>query len=134
MVDNISAITQLKARQLRAMDTKDWDGMRQTFADDLVMDFTELGGALTSGADEFVATVRASLDGVVSVHQVFMPEIVVTSPHDASGIWTMQVVQVLPDWTRTIVFGHYHETDAEIDGSWLIKSSRLSRVHAETIS
>ena len=34
-MDDIEAIKQLKARYFRTMDTKDWAGMREVFADDV---------------------------------------------------------------------------------------------------
>ena len=78
-MDDIEAIRQLKARYFRTMDTKDWDGMRQVFTDDVVMDTTEAGGGLVTGADEFMAFLREALDGAVTVHQGHMPEIELTS-------------------------------------------------------
>ena len=39
-VDDVEAIKQLKARYFRAMDTKDWDAMRDVFTDDVVVDTT----------------------------------------------------------------------------------------------
>ncbi len=54
-MDDIEAIKQLKGRYCRTMDTKNWDGMRQVFADDVVMDTTESGGNVMSGADDFMA-------------------------------------------------------------------------------
>ena len=45
MDDDLWAITQLKARYFRTMDSKDWAGMRQVFTDDVVMDTSEAGGS-----------------------------------------------------------------------------------------
>ena len=53
-MDDVEAIKQLKARYCRTMDTKDWAGMRRVFADDVVMDTTESGGNIMSGADDFL--------------------------------------------------------------------------------
>ena len=53
-MDEIEAIRRLKARYFRTMDTKDWDGMRQVFADDVVIDTSEAGGDIVRGADEFM--------------------------------------------------------------------------------
>ena len=43
-MDDVEAIKQLKARYFRTVDTKDWAGMRQVFADDVVIDVTEEAG------------------------------------------------------------------------------------------
>jgi len=47
-VDDIEAIKQLKARYFRTMDTKDWDGMRTVFTDDVVMDTSAAADAVTA--------------------------------------------------------------------------------------
>ena len=60
---DIEAIKQLKGRYCRTMDTKDWAGMRSVFADDVVMDTTESGGDVMSGADDFLAFLSQTLDG-----------------------------------------------------------------------
>ena len=54
-VDDVEAIRRLKARYFRTMDTKDWDAMRQVFTDDVVIDTSEAGGNVVSGANEFMS-------------------------------------------------------------------------------
>ena len=130
-MDDIEAIKQLKARYFRTMDTKDWAGMRRVFADDVVMDTSEAGGSLITGADEFMAFLRETLAEVVTVHHGHMPEIELTSPTTATGIWALQDLLIWPDGTRMLGFGHYHETYEVVDGGWRIKSSRLTRLHTD---
>jgi uncharacterized protein (TIGR02246 family) len=127
-VDDIEAIKQLKARYFRTMDTKDWDGMRRVFADDVVMDTTESGGGVVRGADEFMTFLRATLDGVVTVHHGHMPEITLTSPTTASGIWALEDRLRWPDGSAMQGSGHYHETYEKTDGEWRITSSTLTRL------
>jgi hypothetical protein len=45
-VDDIEAIKQPKARYFRTMDTKDWGGIRQVLADDVVFYTTASGGGV----------------------------------------------------------------------------------------
>jgi uncharacterized protein (TIGR02246 family) len=130
-MDDIEAIKQLKARYFRTMDTKDWAGMRQVFADDLVMDTTAAGGGVVSGADEFLAFLEPALADAVTVHHGHMPEIEVTSPTTATGIWALQDLIVFPDGTRMLGFGHYHEAYVKLGEEWRISSSTLSRLHVE---
>ena len=99
-LDDIEAINQLKARYFRTMDTKDWDGMRQVFTDDVVMDTTESGGGVVTGADEFMAFLREALDGAVTVHQGHMPEIDLTSETTATGIWALNDIVIWPNGMR----------------------------------
>jgi uncharacterized protein (TIGR02246 family) len=130
-MDDIEAIRQLKARYFRTMDTKDWDGMRQVFTDGVVMDTSEAGGSLITGADDFMAFLRETLDEVVTVHHGHMPEIDVTGPTTATGIWALQDLLVWPNGLRLLGFGHYHETYEKVDGEWRIASSKLTRLHMD---
>ena len=130
-MDDIEAIKQLKARYFRTMDTKDWAGMREVFADDVTMDTTDSGGNVMTGADDFLAFLEATLDGVVTVHHGHMPEIELTSPTTATGIWSMEDMLRWPDGTELHGFGHYHETYEKIDGTWRITSSTLTRLRMD---
>ena len=125
-MDDVEAIKQLKARYFRTMDTKDWVGLRQVFADDVVMDTTASGGGVVSGADAFVEFLEQALAGAVTVHHGHMPEITLTSSTTAAGIWALHDHIVWPDGTRLQGDGHYHETYELTDGAWRITSSTLT--------
>lgn len=128
-MDDIEAIRQLKARYFRTMDTKDWAGMRQVFTDDVVLDTSEAGGSLVSGADEFMTFLQEVLRDAVTVHQGHMPEIELTSSTTAKGIWALNDLVIWPDGTRLVGYGHYHETYAKVGEDWKIQSSKLTRLH-----
>ena len=130
-VDDIEAIKQLKARYFRTMDTKDWAGMRQLFTDDVVMDTTDSGGGVVTGADAFLEFLRQTLADAVTVHHGHMPEIELTSPTTATGIWALHDVIVWPDGTRLDGDGHYHETYERVGGRWQITSSTLTRLRMD---
>jgi len=130
-VDDLEAIRQLKARYFRTMDTKRWDQMREVFTDDVMVDTTGSGGGVTTGADELMAFLEATLADVVTVHHGHMPEIELTSPTTATGIWALQDLLVWPNGMRLEGYGHYHETYAKADGAWRIASSTLTRVHMD---
>ena len=130
-MDDIEAIKQLKARYFRTMDTKDWAGMRQVFTDDVVMDTTASGGGVVNGAVAFVEFLEKTLAGAVTVHHGHMPEITLTSPTTATGIWALHDNIIWPDGTRLEGDGHYHETYELAGGVWRIKSSTLTRLHME---
>jgi uncharacterized protein (TIGR02246 family) len=130
-MDDLEAIRQLKARYFRTMDTKDWDGMRQVFTDDVVVDTSESGGGVVAGADAFIAFLRKTLQDVVTVHHGHMPEIELTSPTTARGIWAMQDVLKWPNGTELHGYGHYHETYARIGGAWRIQSTKLTRLRMD---
>lgn len=125
------ALEHLKARYCRTLDVKDWESFRAVFTDDFVSDTSLSGGTLIEGADEFVAFVRKALAKAVTVHQVQQPEIELTSPTAASGVWAMlDVVRFKPGLTMH-GFGHYFETYEKLDGQWRIKTSKLTRLREE---
>jgi uncharacterized protein (TIGR02246 family) len=130
-MDDVEAIKQLKARYFRAIDTKDWPALRQVFTGDVVVDATGSGGGVVRGADEFVEYLQQILGDAITVHHGHMPEIDITSPTGATGIWAMEDVIVWSNGSRMHGFGHYHEVYRRIDDSWLIASSTLTRLHMD---
>jgi uncharacterized protein (TIGR02246 family) len=130
-VDDTEAIKQLKARYFRTMDTKDWAGMRQVFTDDAVIDTTDSGGGVVTGADAFVAFLQETLAGAVTVHHGHMPEITLTSPTTATGIWALHDGIVWPDGSRLEGDGHYRETYERQGEEWRIASSILTRLRMD---
>ena len=115
----IEEIKALKARYFRCMDTKDWAGFANVFADDALLDISgELGanasdGGVVRGRSEIATFVRNAIDNVTTVHHGHMPEIDVTSPTQATGVWAMEDMLRWPDGApiRSLHgYGHYHET------------------------
>lgn len=127
----LEAIKQLKARYCRYLDTKRWDDWRRLFTDDFVSDTSQAGGKRISGADDFVAFVRHALDKQPTVHQVHAPEITLTSPTTATGVWALEDVVRLAPGVNLNGYGHYHETYVKVDGRWLIKTSTLTRLRED---
>ncbi len=130
-MDDIEAIKQLKGRYCRLMDTKDWDGYRRVFTNDVTMDTTDAGGNVITGADDFVEFLVGVIGDAVTVHQCHTPEIGVSSPTSATGIWAMEDMLRYPDGTELHGYGHYHEVYEKQDGEWRIKSSTLTRLRAD---
>ena len=130
-MDDIEAIKQLKARYFRTMDQKDWDGMRRVFSDDVTMDTTSSGGGVVTGADTFIEFLRKAIGDVITVHHGHMPEITLTSPTTATGIWAMEDMLRWPDGRELHGFGHYEETYEKQAGTWRIKSSKLTRLRMD---
>ncbi|OBI70997.1 nuclear transport factor 2 family protein [Mycobacterium sp. E740] len=130
----IEAIKQLKARYCRFLDTKDWAAWRALFADDFVSDTSPAGGKVIEGADEFVAFTRKSLRNQPTVHQVHAPEIELTSPTTARGVWGLEDVVRFGPGVNLRGYGHYHETYEKLDGQWRFKSSRLTRLREDVFN
>jgi hypothetical protein len=131
----------LKARYFRCMDEKNWPGLEAVFAPDLVADFRDSTGTrdeslLTHRAALYVRNLAPILRDITTVHHGHMPEIEVTSPTTATGIWAMEDLL----WARAgtpvpfktlHAFGHYHETYEKRDGRWVIKTIRLTRLRTD---
>ena len=135
-LDAIEAIRQLKARYFRCIDTKDWAGLAAVFASDAVMDMTSEGSGITTGAAEIAEFVRTcGIEPAQTVHHGHNPEITITSDTSATGLWPMEDMLRWPDGTFQLKtlhgYGHHHETYERIDGQWLIKSLRLTRLRVD---
>jgi hypothetical protein len=130
-MDDIEAIKQLKARYCRTMDTKDWAAMRRVFTDNVVMDTTDSGGDIQTGADGFLTFLLEAIGDVVTVHQCHTPEIELTSATTASGIWAMEDLLRFADGSELHGYGHYHETYRAFEGDWRISSSTLTRLRMD---
>ncbi|HEX7823793.1 MAG TPA: nuclear transport factor 2 family protein [Mycobacterium sp.] len=130
---DVEAIKQLKARYCRLLDTKDWAAWRDLFTDDFVSDTSQVGGKMVRGADEFVAFLQRTLGkpSQPTVHQVHAPEIELTSPSTATGVWALNDVVRLAPGVNLQGYGHYHETYEKTDGQWRIKTSTLTRLRED---
>lgn len=129
----IELLKQLKARYCRLLDAKDWQAWRQLFADDFISDTSRAGGKVIEGADQFVAFTRGSLKKTSqpTAHQVHAPELELTSPTTAKGIWALEDVVRLAPGVNLRGYGHYHETYEKVDGRWLFKTSTLTRLRED---
>lgn len=129
-MDDVEEIKKLKARYFRAMDSQDWELFRDQFTEDLVVDITALDAGVHHGRDVFVGFV-AGLGFVQTVHHGHMPEIDVTGPTTATGVWALEDFNVLPDGSQFHGWGHYLETYEKADGRWRIKTLKLSYLRLE---
>jgi hypothetical protein len=136
----VESIKRLKARYFRHLDTKDWEAFRQVFADDAVIGPIDSGLPSTTkpidgmGPDEFLARVCKTLKDVTSAHHGHMPEIELTSPTEARGVWAMEDLLVFPadaPVRRLRGLGHYHETYVKGAEGWKIASLGLTRLHVD---
>ncbi|BBZ71013.1 hypothetical protein MPRS_21060 [Mycobacterium paraseoulense] len=91
---------------------------------------------MIDGADEFVTFTRRALGrpGQATAHQVHAPEITLTSPTTARGVWALQDVVRFGPGVTLVGYGHYHETYQNIAGQWFIKSSKLTRLREDIVT
>jgi hypothetical protein len=136
-LEAIEAIKRLKARYFRCMDTKDWAGFAGVFAPDAVMDMAaEVGSddGIVHGNEAIAAFVREAVDPVETVHHGHMPEIDITSPTTATGIWAMEDKLRWPAGGPLATmhgYGHYHETYVVHEGEWRIATLTLVRLRQD---
>ena len=122
-------IIELKARFGRFADVRDWDGYRSVFADDCLFDFG--GGVIMTGSQTGVDAIAGMLEGSVSVHRAYMPEINFVSPVEASGIWAVNdYIEWAPDPASgeragQMGYGREYETYRKLGGQWKIAHWRL---------
>lgn len=127
---DIEDIKQLKARYFRHLDVQDWESWRALLADDARIDID--GTERT--ADEFLAVASAGLKDGSSVHHGFLPEIELTGPDTATGIWPMEDRLIFADGSTMRGWGHYHETYRRDGGQWRITGLVLTRLRVEHTS
>ena len=133
---DVEQIKQLKARYFRLVDAKDWAGWSAVFAVDAVLEIPE-GELAHRGRDEIVANVSAVMEQLRTVHHGHMPEIELTGPDTARGVWAMTDYVEWPaeDGKRVGLrgYGHYLEEYVREDGQWCIARSRLERLRVDPL-
>jgi hypothetical protein len=103
-MSDLEAIRQLKARYFRLMDTQQWEAWADCFTADVSAFYEGAPRADPKqpvdvgleGRAELVKGVSSLLRGAKSIHQGFMPELELTSPTTARGIWAMFDYVMLP--------------------------------------
>jgi hypothetical protein len=129
-MDDVEEIKKLKARYFRSLDSKDWEIYRSVFADDVIVDLRKAGGELYHGIENFVAYAR-TLKIVQSVHHGHMPEIDLSGPATATGVWAMEDYNLWEDGSQNHGWGHYLETYEKRRDRWYIKTMKLSYLRIE---
>ena len=132
----MSQASETITRMLHAIDSKDWDGVRRTFADTLEMDYHSLFGdpAATIDADSQVAGWRA-FAGAFDVTQHITGPILV-APTDSGAIARTHVrayhrIAGAPGGDVWMVAGHYIVQLTRGDDGWAIAGITLQVFYQE---
>lgn len=129
----IEEIKQLMARRTRCVDEKDWEGLAACFCEDAISYSIQADGI--QGSRNIASRIQEALHHRVTVHQIHIPEISISSDNAAEGIWPMQddltwQADGKAYWQRG--FGQYRQTYEKVQGRWLIKTHRLSYLKFES--
>jgi hypothetical protein len=130
---DIEEIKRLKSRYFECVDSQDW----ARWADEVLAEdfhFDSDAGVL-DGRDTVVAYISKTLEGGQTVHHGHMPNIRITGPDTASGVWAMNDYVTLPgaDGTPYVIrgYGHYREEYVRTARGWRLKSSVMSRLRVD---
>ena len=129
-LEEIEAIQQLKARYFRLMDAKQWDAWADVFTEDATVTASPNPDETFRGRADIVRKVSAALREATTVHHGHMPEIELTGPATATGIWAMYDFVDMPQLVLH-GWGHYHEEYVKQDGQWRIRRLRLTRLRLD---
>jgi hypothetical protein len=130
----VDAIKQLKASYFVNIDAKNWDGLRDLLAPDVVEDTTCSAGPIFYGRDPFIAFLQLTLGGATTHHQGYDPHIKLTSATAAEGLWTLEDVLIFGGTVGVHGYGHYNDRYAKVDGRWIVKYSKLTRTRLDVIN
>lgn len=137
-MNDLEAIRQLKARYFRLMDTQQWRDWESCFTADISAFYEGVPRARPDlpvdvgceGRAMLVEGISVLMTGAQSIHQGFMPELELTGPTTARGIWAMFDFVMLPT-CHFKGWGHYHEQYVKEGAVWKLKKIHLTRLHTE---
>jgi hypothetical protein len=131
-LSDIEQIQQLKARYFRLIDKKDWTNWGNVFATNATVQASSLCLTVNySGRSQIVSGVSAPLQGALTVHRGYMPEITLTSTTTATGTWEMEDRLNYLYGVDYHGWGNYSETYVKQNGQWYIQSTVLTRLREE---
>ena len=130
----IEQIKRLKHRYCRLLDQKQFNELARTvFAEDATASYGGGAHELT-GRDAIVGwlTNAMSSTSMLTSHKVHQPEIALTGPTDATGVWALDDVVIMDD-LGLVVRGasFYDDRYVKADGRWLIAHTGYRRVFEE---
>lgn len=134
----LEAIKRLKYRYLRGLDQKLWDEVEACFTPDATASYG--GGAYAyDGRDAIMEFLRSSMGStsMLTSHKCHHPEIDLTGPHEATGVWALDDRVILTDLGLTIqgaafYTDHYVKAAHEPgEPTWRIRHTGYKRVYEE---
>ena len=130
---DIAALEQLKANYFTNVDAKDWAGLRTLFAPDAVVDTRSSFGPIFHSRDPFITFTALTL-ALLSTHHVGSdPQITVTSPTTADGVWQLQDDLNVGNLVGIHGFASYSDTYEKVGDTWVVATSTLHRTRLDVV-
>ncbi len=132
-LDEIEAIKRLKYRYMRCIDEKLWDELASCFTEDATTSYGD-GRYSFTGRDAIMSFLSQAMGrpGFVSSHRVHHPEITLTSPTAATGIWALEDYVIDTDHGTTLHgAAFYRDEYVKAGGEWLIRHTGYTRTFEE---
>jgi len=131
----IELIKRLKYRYLRSIDQKLWDEMEGLFTPDATASYG--GGAYVfDGRDAIMEFLRSSMGAttMLSSHRCHHPEIDLTGPGEATGVWALEDVVIMTDLDLNVQgAAFYTDRYVKVDGDWRIAHTGYRRTYEELV-
>lgn len=135
-LEELEAIKRLKYQYQRCVDCKLWDELRTVFTEDATVAY-DSGRHSARGPDRIIEFLLGTLGrtDVVSLHQVHCPEVDITSPTTAQGVWYLHDFVVNPGeesggMPRHSVLqgaGFYEDRYVKVKDQWKIQHTGYER-------
>ncbi|HEX7407772.1 MAG TPA: nuclear transport factor 2 family protein [Candidatus Binatia bacterium] len=132
-LQEIEAIKRLKYKYFRCLDTKRWDEMKECFTEDANAAYSS-GKYSFQGRDQIVQFLIDAMNRptVLSAHHGHHPEIELTSPTTAVGVWALADVFIDLQAAITVRGAAYYRDDyVKVNGQWKIKTTGYERTFEE---
>jgi hypothetical protein len=133
---NVSNAADAFTSMLYAIDSRDWDGVRRSFADRLDIDYSSLFGvpAATVSGDDQVAEWRAFAGAFDATQHITGPIVVTADPHGVTArthVRAYHQIKGAPGGEIWLVAGHYDMRLVPDGPGWKIAGARLTVFYQE---
>ncbi|MFI5394084.1 MAG: nuclear transport factor 2 family protein [Candidatus Binatia bacterium] len=132
-LQEIEAIKRLKYKYFRCLDTKRWEEMKECFTEDATAAYSS-GKYSFQGRDQILQFLIDAMNRptVLSAHHGHHPEIELTSPTTAVGVWALADVFIDLQAAITVRGAAYYRDDyVKVSGQWKIKTTGYERTFEE---
>lgn len=132
-LNDLEAIRRLKYRYLRALDQKLWDVLATCLTEDATAAYSA-GKYRKEGRAAIVDWISDAMgaETFLSSHRCHHPEIELTGPDTATGVWALEDVVIIEDLGITVQGAAFYTDEyRRVDGDWKIAATGYRRTYEE---